>query len=68
MSFTPPRKRARFSSTNKDKSPLAPPQSRVVDGTSGQNSAFPGLEDGAGADSLYYGPADNGIDYLRMVR
>jgi regulator of vacuolar morphogenesis len=33
---------------------------------SGLHNAFPGLgEDG---DELFYGPATDGIDYLRMVR
>ena len=31
----------------------------------GASNAFPGLGDG---DELFYGPAANGIDYLRMVR
>lgn len=33
----------------------------------GQKSAFPGLDDPAG-DELFYGPAEDGIEYLRMVR
>ncbi|KAJ9602102.1 hypothetical protein H2200_013462 [Cladophialophora chaetospira] len=37
-----------------------------VDERSGQSGAFPGL---AGHDNeLFYGPANDGIDYLRMVR
>ena len=32
---------------------------------SGQVGAFPGL---GGEDDLFYGPALDGIDYLRMVR
>lgn len=32
----------------------------------GQKSAFPGLDDGG--DELFYGPADDGMEYLRMVR
>jgi regulator of vacuolar morphogenesis len=32
----------------------------------GQKSAFPGLDDGG--DELFYGSADDGIEYLRMVR
>lgn len=32
----------------------------------GQSNAFPGL--GADGDELFYGPAADGIDYLRMVR
>ncbi|KAL2810411.1 hypothetical protein BJX63DRAFT_402224 [Aspergillus granulosus] len=33
----------------------------------GQKSAFPGL-DSADGDELFYGPADDGLEYLRMVR
>ncbi|KAL2801327.1 hypothetical protein BJX66DRAFT_289532 [Aspergillus keveii] len=33
----------------------------------GQRSAFPGL-DSADGDELFYGPADDGLEYLRMVR
>ncbi|RAL06126.1 uncharacterized protein BO80DRAFT_343307 [Aspergillus ibericus CBS 121593] len=33
----------------------------------GQKSAFPGL-DVAGEDELFYGPAEDGMEYLRMVR
>lgn len=33
----------------------------------GQKSAFPGLEAGL-EDELFYGPAEDGIEYLRMVR
>ncbi|KAI1630454.1 hypothetical protein EDD37DRAFT_105010 [Exophiala viscosa] len=33
---------------------------------SGQTSAFPGLD--GDSDELFYGPAADGIDYLRMVR
>lgn len=34
----------------------------------GQRSAFPGLEDNNRGDELFYGPASNGLEYLRMVR
>lgn len=33
----------------------------------GQRSAFPGLDDAA-EDELFYGPAEDGMEYLRMVR
>ena len=33
----------------------------------GQKSAVPGL-DTAGDDELFYGPAEDGMEYLRMVR
>ena len=42
-------------------------QSRV-DPTYGQRGAFPGLDETAGEDELFYGPASNGLEYLRMVR
>ncbi|KAM5431468.1 hypothetical protein MferCBS31731_007841 [Microsporum ferrugineum] len=34
----------------------------------GQRHAFPGLDDGPQDGELFYGPADDGIEYLRMVR
>lgn len=33
----------------------------------GQKNAFPGL-DGPGSDTILYGPPEDGIEYLRMVR
>lgn len=33
----------------------------------GQKNAFPGL-DGPGNDEILYGPPEDGIEYLRMVR
>ncbi|KAL8684857.1 MAG: hypothetical protein Q9218_008103, partial [Villophora microphyllina] len=39
-----------------------------VDPTYGQRSAFPGLDDAANEDDLFYGPASDGLEYLRMVR
>ena len=33
----------------------------------GQKNAFPGL-DGPGNDEMFYGPPEDGIEYLRMVR
>ena len=38
-----------------------------LNSTYGQKGAFPGLGDDDG-DELFYGPADDGIEYLRMVR
>lgn len=37
-----------------------------VDPTYGQRGAFPGLDDGG--DELFYGPANDGLEYLKMVR
>ncbi|KAL8971991.1 MAG: hypothetical protein Q9197_002984 [Variospora fuerteventurae] len=39
-----------------------------VDPTYGQRSAFPGLDDPVEEDVLFYGPASDGLEYLRMVR
>ena len=39
-----------------------------VDPTYGQRGAFPGLADVDGHDELFYGPANDGLEYLRMVR
>lgn len=38
-----------------------------VDPVYGQRSAFPGLDD-AGSDELLYGPPEDGLEYLRLVR
>ena len=38
-----------------------------VDPTYGQRGAFPGLDCEA-SDALFYGPAQDGLEYLRMVR
>ena len=42
-------------------------QSRI-DPTYGQRGAFPGLDDSQVGDGLFYGPASDGFEYLRMVR
>lgn len=48
-----------------------------LDPTYGQRGAFPGLDDDDGngdrwgakeEDTLFYGPASDGLEYLRMVR
>lgn len=39
-----------------------------VDPTYGQRGAFPGLDDSNGEDAIFYGPASDGLEYLRMVR
>lgn len=36
-----------------------------VDASTGLAAAFPGLDD---SEDIFYGPARDGIDYLRMVR
>jgi hypothetical protein len=46
-----------------------PPQQPWHDPIYGQKHAFPGLDDPLDDDGeLFYGPADDGIEYLRMVR
>ena len=49
-----------------DRTPKAP-QPRL-DPTYGQRGAFPGLDEGGEDDDLFYGPATDGLEYLRMVR
>ena len=41
-----------------------------IDPTYGQRGAFPGLDDcqHGNDDALFYGPAGDGLEYLRMVR
>ena len=39
-----------------------------IDPTYGQRSAFPGLDSGPGVDELSYGSANDGLEYLHMVR
>ena len=40
-----------------------------LDPVYGQHGAFPGLDDNDGEeDELFYGPASDGLQYLRMVR
>ncbi|KAL8957695.1 MAG: hypothetical protein Q9183_005988 [Haloplaca sp. 2 TL-2023] len=42
-----------------------------TDPTTGQRSAFPGLDSTGGeedGEALFYGPAEDGLEYLRMVR
>ncbi len=39
-----------------------------VDPTYGQRGAFPGLGGEDGQNDLFYGPASDGLEYLRMVR
>ncbi|KAL2037857.1 hypothetical protein N7G274_009331 [Stereocaulon virgatum] len=43
-----------------------PTSQAKIDPTYGQRGAFPGLDDSE--DGLFYGPASDGIQYLRMVR
>ncbi|KAJ5341190.1 hypothetical protein N7541_010314 [Penicillium brevicompactum] len=61
---SPPAKRPRISHENEESSEqYEQPRQNY---TYGQRGAFPGLDDGG--DELFYGPADDGMEYLRMVR
>ncbi|KAJ5693087.1 hypothetical protein N7462_002510 [Penicillium macrosclerotiorum] len=64
----PSPKRLRVSNDDEsDGQPHVTPQERPRNNPIyGQKSAFPGLDDGG--DELFYGPADDGLEYLRMVR
>ncbi|KLJ05755.1 hypothetical protein EMPG_10795 [Blastomyces silverae] len=73
-SSSPYTKRARPTDPNDDSSPATPitpttprPQPKN-DPVYGQKHAFPGLDDPVDEDQLFYGPAEDGIEYLRMVR
>ena len=60
-------KRSRI--TNTDGSDDLPTSSQPrIDPTYGQRGAFPGLDDFPNDDGLFYGPASDGLEYLRMVR
>lgn len=39
-----------------------------LDPTYGQRGGFPGLDGHGGDEELFYGPAEDGLEYLRMVR
>ncbi|KAL9102485.1 MAG: hypothetical protein Q9187_009119, partial [Circinaria calcarea] len=71
-SDSPYRKRFRPQSPDRDdESSLTPGNETLarVDPTYGQRGAFPGLDDDSnGEDQLFYGPARDGLEYLRMVR
>ncbi|KAL8901761.1 MAG: hypothetical protein Q9207_005047, partial [Kuettlingeria erythrocarpa] len=60
-------KRARFAGEDHDINGDAASKAQV-DPIYGQRSAFPGLDETAGEGDLFYGPASDGLEYLRMVR
>ncbi len=60
-------KRSRFNEDDANDDIPTTVQSKI-DPTYGQRGAFPGLEDPGGEDDLFYGPASDGLEYLRMVR
>ncbi|CAG7980986.1 unnamed protein product [Penicillium salamii] len=62
---SPSAKRPRLSHENEE-GPSQPYEQPRQNNVYGQKGAFPGLDDGG--DELFYGPADDGLEYLRMVR
>lgn len=60
-------KRSRLNNLNGSDDLPTSSQSRI-DPTYGQRGAFPGLDDSHDDDRLFYGPASDGLEYLRMVR
>ena len=60
-------KRSRLNDPNDSDDLPASSQSRI-DPTYGQRGAFPGLDGSHADDELFYGPASDGLEYLRMVR
>ena len=60
-------KRPRFNHPNGSDDLPSSSQPRL-DPTYGQRGAFPGLDDRNDNDGLFYGPASDGLEYLRMVR
>jgi len=60
-------KRARSSAFEGDDDSSSRAPQPKVDPTYGQRGAFPGIEVD-GEDALFYGPASDGLGYLRMVR
>lgn len=60
-------KRSRFNEDDANDDIPISAQSKI-DPTYGQRGAFPGLDDLGGEDDLFYGPASDGLEYLRMVR
>ncbi|KAI9891383.1 MAG: hypothetical protein M1814_002896 [Vezdaea aestivalis] len=61
---TSPEMPSKRSKTNSKAPPPFASVNAPVDPSTGQRMAFPGLDD----DGMFYGPASNGLDYLRMVR
>ena len=61
------RKRPRFNDPNGSDDLPSSSQPRL-DPTYGQRGAFPGLDNCNSDDELFYGPASDGLEYLRMVR
>ena len=60
-------KRHRFNNTEVEDDAKAAIKAQI-DPTYGQRSAFPGLDGPPSGDDLFYGPAEDGLEYLRMVR
>lgn len=61
-------KRSRLSDGGYDSPHGASSVQPRVDPTYGQRGAFPGLDGADDVNDLFYGPASDGLEYLRMVR
>lgn len=62
----PSPKRPRISYDEEEQSAQASSEQSRPDSVYGLRGAFPGLDNGG--DELFYGPADDGLEYLRIVR
>jgi hypothetical protein len=63
---SPKRRDTQEAGSSYDVDERAKRETPYIDDLTGQTGAFPGL--GTETDELFYGPARDGIDYLRMVR
>lgn len=65
-SYYPKRQRTSYHEGDEDETSSPSTTQPRVDPTYGQRGAFPGLDDDG--DELFYGPANDGLEYLKMVR
>lgn len=65
---SPPTKRPQISESESGGEPESRAPRPRIDPTYGQRGAFPGLDEPESEEALFYGPAADGLEYLRMVR
>ena len=65
---SPPAKRYHISESESDDELESRAPRPRIDPTYGQRGAFPGLDEPESDDPVFYGPAADGFEYLRMVR
>ena len=63
-----PTKRSHISESESDDELESRAPRPRLDPTYGQRGAFPGLGEPESDDAVFYGPAADGFEYLRMVR